>query len=631
MKDSVSMVKRMLGTLEVWRVIDYLREKAGYASQVEIASATGLNSRTVKDMMPEVRDVLEKEGFELVSVRSKGYQIRAVYPAVLDDLKSACEDNLKIFTQEDTRISELEELLSGTSDFWKIDDLADLLFVSRSAINQDMQEVKKNGLKYGISYEKKPGKGIRICGTERSIRRQICDLNFNFLKQDKTWPDQLFGKKSSLEKEILEILNGHSFFFSDIALIDFMSSLSMALYRFARGFEINEFEDPDHLVSDEAISAACEITDLITRKTGMILSYPEIREVALQILSKRTYREGMDSPFNELKQTILDELIQAIYDRYRIRFTCEKSLRIKLSALMESFFYHMRFGTRRRNSLYGTEETDPVASFLSDTAKEIIEKHCGEKLGTGDWLRLVSVFKVIEIRQLHHRSNVLLVGSIDRNNVDLIEYFIPEKNGRYIEKMDSCTYYRYYPEIADEYDLLVTPLADLQPTNKPVVSISPFLSTADHARITKALKKIATERSFPLLFGIPQILEMQDLYNQKDLVSLAGMLEPFLNKPAVQIKKSVLQGLKTSFFNFRNGIAICICEPSLNGFDQLIPIRLKNQKEFQILFLVSLRHEERAIPELLYDLFSGIEKQDFSQLSYLELLDLLLSHLDAAS
>lgn len=66
-----------------------------------------------------------------------------------------------------------------TNAYVKLDDLAEILYVSRSTLQNDLKELRKLLATYGLSLENRPYHGIRVKGNEARLRYCISDYIFN--------------------------------------------------------------------------------------------------------------------------------------------------------------------------------------------------------------------------------------------------------------------------------------------------------------------------------------------------------------------------------------------------------------------------------------------------------------------
>ncbi len=127
-------------------IIKLLIASTNYISSYDIATATGINRRLVRDEMLNVKIILKSLGYELVSKTSKGYIIEGKSSHSLQGLFHIIEDAERqreyVFpTLPQERQSYILKRLVENNTYMKIDDLADELLISRSTISSDLKKL----------------------------------------------------------------------------------------------------------------------------------------------------------------------------------------------------------------------------------------------------------------------------------------------------------------------------------------------------------------------------------------------------------------------------------------------------------------------------------------------------------
>ncbi len=614
---------------EEWLVLEFLAAASGFTTTFEIAQGTGLHQRMVREYMRNVRIRLEKEGFELLSVRSKGYQIRPVYPNTLADLQELIREHRERqeITQSE-RMSQLLERLAGRMEYLKLDDMAETMCISRSTINQDFALVKKELKRYGLRVESRPGYGVRVEGDEIRLRQLLCDRLFDRNKGSLDWFRVFFDntQPDSPEYRIRQILRRKNFVFSDIALLDLLLYLSVSLFRAACGRRLEREVNSVVPVSEDAMEAATDIADLVREELHLELNFPEIQRLAMEILSKSTCLLSRPSAF-AYKEALLDEIERQLYEKLRRDYSASPVFRQELSQLLESILYHLAYGTKRRNSLFGTDSWNRSEAAATECLCQVIESFAGAKLGQGDRQRLNYLLHVQDIHQTHKKSAVLVVGTIDPSNVQVLEYFLPRKHSYYVSQVRVVSLNTLTPNLLHWADAILNTVPVWIETDKPVLKISPLLTQVDHQKIRVFLKKISIRENLQHFFCDSRLFEGNRLQDKADLKALAQLLEPVREGSAGQFRKALQQGLEETFFSYHNGFAVAALPEATLSVDTILPVWLPQQEDFQLLFFVNHRNDDRALFETISEVLAGITAGEASAVlkkpAFLPLLDFL--------
>ncbi len=147
----------------------------------EIAKRLRVSPRTIKEDMIAVQSELKKVGATLIAKRNKGYSIQIddadlfhPYIEQVNMKSSSFTNNGNISDAE--RFLYIARKLISVPAFVKIDDIADELFISRSTLRDDLKRVSEVLRSYHMTFDSRPGRGIRVYGAEYQIRMVMTDL-----------------------------------------------------------------------------------------------------------------------------------------------------------------------------------------------------------------------------------------------------------------------------------------------------------------------------------------------------------------------------------------------------------------------------------------------------------------------
>lgn len=111
-------------------IIKLLISSSNYISSYDIATATGINRRLVRDEMINIKTILKTLGYELISKTSKGYIIEGKsshsLQALADIIEDAERQRESVFpTLPWERRNYIQKRLIEADGYVKIDDLAE--------------------------------------------------------------------------------------------------------------------------------------------------------------------------------------------------------------------------------------------------------------------------------------------------------------------------------------------------------------------------------------------------------------------------------------------------------------------------------------------------------------------------
>lgn len=140
----------------------------------QAAKHFGVSVRTVRTYAAQANQAMT--GFASIELeRGSGYRLHIVdaerYQAWVAGA-AACE---AVPQTPGQRVSYLLNDLLMRVDWITLDALAGILFVSRSAVSNDLKQVEKILADFGLTLEKRPHYGIRVAGSE--MARRLCLAN----------------------------------------------------------------------------------------------------------------------------------------------------------------------------------------------------------------------------------------------------------------------------------------------------------------------------------------------------------------------------------------------------------------------------------------------------------------------
>ena len=146
----------------------------------ELAKRLSVSSRTIKYEMTEVRERLRGIGAELIAKRNEGYSLHVIdqelFKRYLEPIgfQSSLANNFG--SDDNARFLYIARKLVSSSRFSRLEDIANELYLSRSAIREAVNHVMNFLKSYHLETESKPGLGIRAFGTEYHMRLAMTEL-----------------------------------------------------------------------------------------------------------------------------------------------------------------------------------------------------------------------------------------------------------------------------------------------------------------------------------------------------------------------------------------------------------------------------------------------------------------------
>jgi len=368
-------------------------------TSLALAEFIGVSVRTIKMDFKELEAFAQQHGCYLVSKRGLGYKLIVFDLALYKSLKE----------QLDIRYSSIAhakpELLSRTNDvlrqlfsedhYVKLDSLGDELFLSRSAINNEMNQVKSFLDTFQLQLVTKPHHGVRIEGNEFYMRlcmvelfelhfdRAISTLKFNRYRDFFTMEPT---KRQLIRQELLKVLRS-----SNNSIIDsFVNRIAIYLIlmrnRYYKGYRMHFDEKTISYVKQyHEYNLAYQLVEQLANNHGFIMDENEVIGIAILLLIWTDLTDQDDClsrypiQYREAND-LADQIAIDLHQRWNLNGDDFEMFNTKLIPILIPILWHIRWGLSNIKILGPLAEgnsvhSSPMCVTLATTVAQYIEQH----------------------------------------------------------------------------------------------------------------------------------------------------------------------------------------------------------------------------------------------------------------
>ncbi|QIK58128.1 BglG family transcription antiterminator [Erysipelothrix sp. HDW6A] len=130
-----------------------------------------LKERTIRELIRVLKEDGKDNGFEVCTVPSKGYMLDVKDPSIFEAYYSNLDED--VYSNKRYRIMKTLYYLLQQSDYVSMNDLAEMLSVSRNTVISDSQLIHEFLVPFDLVLDSKPHYGIKIVGDEHNVRHAI--------------------------------------------------------------------------------------------------------------------------------------------------------------------------------------------------------------------------------------------------------------------------------------------------------------------------------------------------------------------------------------------------------------------------------------------------------------------------
>ena len=467
-----------------------------YVTASELAKILDLNEKTVRTTIGKMRDSLDEYGIEIESKTRKGYHLliydKEKYQAFINNDEWLSKNDIPNNSKE--REEWLLDYLLKQHIFVRIDDLSEMLYVSRSTITNDIRNVEDSLKSYHITLIRRPNYGLHIQGSEFDIRN--CMIS-QF--KDNKWAQRFSDKEENELKEISKILlnniQNQKVVLSKSMIQEMTSCIYIAKVRYEENYKITVSKNEVvHRIYKPCIDVATNIVEELNEKFHIHLLDSEIYYIAINIAARSDYNvlEGeLESGVINQARKQATQMLDCVYDMMHLDMRQNLSLLYDLISFLIPMDIRMRYGIIAKNPF--AEATKKKYFFAYNVASQAViplKKTYFHEVPENEIAYLTSIFALFieQEKDKKKKYNILVICATNMSTSKLLAYQYKKKFKKYIDEVYTCEMYNLDSFDFSKVDYIFTTVEINRVLPKPVLGISAFLEDEEVEKISSILK-----------------------------------------------------------------------------------------------------------------------------------------------
>lgn len=470
------------------QVFDELR--AEVLPQEELARRLSVSTRTVRNDIEVLNAILMKYDARFVLKRGEGYRLEA------DNLDQfhlvQIAETVQLFPRNAAeRIQYLLVEFLSSAYALKLQDLADNWNVSRATLQSDMSEVRERLKHYQLSIETRPHHGMKLLGTEASIRvclsdvlRQIAMENpeHPLLNHDPVLVDALATVKANLNACLAQ----SSIRVTDDGIQFLTFYCSITAKRIVEGFPLQDYDIGG--MDGEVRLLSAKIISLLQQMTGKHLSAAEDAFLCINIAG-RSVQGMLPGEINaDDADALVTYILNFINEHYRYDLRNDEQLRSDLITHVKTMITRVRYQINLPNPVLADIKQHYILAYdVTLAAVSSWAKHSPYRISENEIGYLVLHIGVGLERHYHigyvRKPRAMIVcdgGNATLRSVEaLLHRRFPQIE---ICQTLTCQDYESFNQIDEDFVISTTRLEE---KNKPIVIVPSFPSDYQLEQLTK--------------------------------------------------------------------------------------------------------------------------------------------------
>ncbi len=448
--------------------------------QDELAQRLSVSTRTVRADITALNALLANHGAQFVLSRGSGYQLKIEDAARYQQLQQSHPRALRIPRTGPERVHYLVVRFLTSAFSLKLEDLADEWFISRATLQSDMAEVRELFSRYNLTLETRPRHGMKLFGSEMSIRACLTDLLWELAQQDGLNPLVTevalnAGVPEQLIAVLHDTLTRHHIRLTDEGELFVRLYCAVSVRRISEGYPLPEFQAED--VEENVREAAKDIAAAIQQLAGKALSPSEENWLCVHIAARQLQEMAPSTINADDEEALVNYILRYINTHYNYNLLRDAQLHADLLTHIKTMITRVRYQIMIPNPLLDNiKQHYPMAWDMTLAAVSSWGKYTPYVISENEIGFLVLHIGVGLERHYNigyqRQPHVLLVCDAGNAMARMIEAVLQRKYPQ-IEVTRTLTQREYEQADTIGEDFVIS-TARLSEKAKPVVQIAPF-------------------------------------------------------------------------------------------------------------------------------------------------------------
>lgn len=448
--------------------------------QDELAQRLSVSTRTVRADITALNSLLIPYGAQFVLTRGSGYQLVIDDPSRYQTLEEATPKPQAIPRSGQDRIAFLLVRFLTSAFSVKLEDLADEWFISRATLQSDMVDVRERFARYQLTLETRPRHGMKLFGSEVSIRACLTDLLWELSQQGALNPlirEETFDASvlAQLEAGLQDILTRHQVRLTDAGERFICLYGAVVTRRVSEGFPLVDFRAED--VAQNVRDVAHDVAGELQRLAGKPFSAAEEEWLCVHIAARQVQDVDPGTISADDDEALVNYILRYINQQYNYNLLEDAQLHADLLTHIKTMITRVRYQIMIPNPLLDNiKQHYPMAWDMTLAAVSSWGKYTPYAISENEIGFLVLHIGVGLERHYNigyqRQPKVLLVCDAGNAMARMIEAILQRKYPQ-VEVVSTLSQREYEQLEAITEDFVIS-TARISEKDKPIVTIAPF-------------------------------------------------------------------------------------------------------------------------------------------------------------
>ncbi|NDJ59102.1 BglG family transcription antiterminator [Enterobacteriaceae bacterium 4M9] len=448
--------------------------------QDELARRLSVSTRTVRADITALNALLLQHGAQFILNRGAGYQLKINDANRYAALCEMPQRQLRIPRTGPDRVQYLLVRFLTSAFSLKLEDLAEEWFVSRATLQNDMAEVREWFNRYNLTIETRPRHGMKLFGSEMSVRASLTDLLWQIWLEDSENPlltEEALnaGAPQQMAATIHDSFSRYRIRMTDEGEQFICLYCAVAVRRISEGYPLSGFTADD--VDENVRFAARDIAHALQSLAGKPLSASEENWLCVHIAARQIQEVAPSAISADDDEALVNYILSYINTHFNYNLLTDEQLHADLLTHIKTMITRVRYQINLPNPLLDNiKQHYPLAWDMTLAAVSSWGKYTPYIISENEVGFLVLHIGVGLERHYNigyrREPHVLLVCDTGNSTVRMIQAMLLRKYPQLeVTRIISLREYEQLEGIEEDF---VISTARVSEKDKPVVVMSPF-------------------------------------------------------------------------------------------------------------------------------------------------------------
>lgn len=509
------------------QIVRYVMDKRE-VSAAELAENFQVSERTIRSYVKRANESMNGAASILKKSRG-GYYLEVSDGAAFDSwLETVRLQFARANMSPDDRVAYLLNDLLDRTEWVTIDELCNVLCISRPTVSSDLKQVEQRLGRFGLSIEKRPRYGIRVSGPELSRRLCLANSVVESLskshydavgKATGTAPEKVAQNLFSLDRiaQVVDTsLEECDFTVNSLSYQNLLVHISIALMRVQEGNYVPMEDEGLERMKDSVVypTAECVAQNLAT-EFNIELPETEVAYIAIHLAGKENLADDDSSEaagivIDDEIWGVVSEMLEVVWASFRYDLRNDLELRMNLARHIVPLAVRLQFNMQVDNPILTDIRTRyPLAFAMAIDSSAVLGQHYDAVLSENEigYIAMAFALSLERNRTGVQKKNILVVCASGRGSARMLEHRYIEEFGNYVDKVVACDVSHVARQDFSQIDYVFTTVPIKETLPVPVREVKFFLDDSDITQVRGMLKeKPATVSEQILIDRFPQDL-----------------------------------------------------------------------------------------------------------------------------